>query len=102
MTPKIKEGTKVHYTPSHGAKENGIVKSMEGENAFVVYKCAGDWGNYKNYTGASTCLKNLTYGWVDDKGELLKEFCDHYYVPTNAKWQSITQRRCQWCGDITD
>lgn len=60
----IKKGDKVHYCPSHGAKENGMVKEVRGDIAFVVYKCAGEWGNYMNYTGAATDLKDLKKGWV--------------------------------------
>lgn len=99
---ELKPGTKVHYISGHGSKENGIIKSIGKENAFVVYHCAGEWGNYKNYTAARTSIKDLQYGWVDEKGELLKEFCDHEYIPTNAKWQPINQRRCINCGDTID
>ena len=26
--------------------------------------------------------------------------CDHHYIPTNSKWQSATQVRCCFCGDV--
>lgn len=100
MKNEIKKGTKVYYTSPHGKKENGIVKSIGDDSAFVVYNCGGEWKFYMNYTGVHTLLKNLTYGWVDETGNLLKEFCDHHYTPTNSKWQSINQVQCQWCGDI--
>lgn len=72
MTEEIKVGTKVHYTSPNGKKENGIVKSIQDDHAFVVYNCGGDWKNYKNYTGARTELDNLQYGWVYESGRLLK------------------------------
>jgi len=99
---KKKVGAKVHYTSPHGKIENGIVKSLSEDEsaAFVVYNCGGDWDNYKNYTAAHTDMKRLTYGWVDESGNLLKEFCNHHYIPTNAKYQSIHQMKCQDCGDI--
>lgn len=67
MNTQIKPGDKVHYTPSHGKKENGIVKSLtpDGEGAFVVYNCNKDWDNYQNYTGCSTNFRDLKPGWAD-------------------------------------
>ena len=100
----IEEGDKVHYTAPHGKKENGIVKSFNDSKtaAWVVYHCGGEWDKYRDYTGQHTNIEDLTYGWVDENGKILKEFCDHYYIATNAKWQPINQRECQWCGDIID
>lgn len=49
----------VTYTPSSGEQQTGRIKSWNDKFIFVVYKCAGDWGNYKNYTGVATNLKNL-------------------------------------------
>lgn len=101
---KSKIGSKVHYTSPHGTKENGIVKSLNESKtaAFVVYNCAGDWDNYKNYTGHHTNINDLTFGWVDDKGDLMKEFCDHHYILDNIKWTPINRSTCQFCGDIID
>lgn len=99
---EIKEGSYVHYCLSYGAKENGRVKSMCNEYAFVVFKCAGEWDKYQDYTGQRVALSDLRYGWVDENGNLQKQFCDHHYIPTNAKWQSATQVRCCFCGDIID
>lgn len=74
---EIKSGAKVYYNPRHGKKENGIVKSLsdDGTAAFVVFHCNNEWSNYRNYTGQRTELSDLRYGWVDEKGNLLKEFC---------------------------
>lgn len=76
MSTEIKPGAKVHYTAPHGAKENGIVKSMNDSKtaAWVVYHCAGDWDNYKDYTGQHTNIKDITYGWVDESGNIPPEF----------------------------
>ncbi len=73
----LKVGDKVHYQPEHyeasGEFENGIVKSIpsfaaDSRHDFykcvrVVYNCAGDWDNYKNYTSALTNLRDLKLGW---------------------------------------
>lgn len=74
----MKPGDKVHYLPRHGAKENGIVKSVspDGDRIFVVYKCNEDWDNYRDYTGCSTAPEDLHKGWVDENGKLLKDTID--------------------------
>jgi len=100
MKREIKVGAKVHYTSPNGKKENGIVKVLSKYIAFVVYHCNNDWGNYKDYTGQSTELKALSFGWVDDGGNILKEFCDHYYLQNNSKWTPINKKTCQFCGDV--
>jgi hypothetical protein len=65
-TDELSIGTKVHYCPKFGDKENGIVKGFNFEESivFVVYKCNGDWANYRNYTGCATNLSDLKLGWV--------------------------------------
>lgn len=66
---KLQIGEKVYYQPDHYVKdewENGMVKGIPAhttESVFVVYNCAGDWGNFKNYTGALTHLRDLNEGW---------------------------------------
>lgn len=59
-------GQKVHYKPIFGQTENGIVKSQHpsGKSVWVVYRCAGDWGNYQNYTGELTVNTDLVDGWI--------------------------------------
>lgn len=65
MKPEeLKEGMKVHYSPTVGEKENGIVKSFNEHVAFVVYKCANNWENYREYTGQATDFNDLRLGWV--------------------------------------
>jgi len=66
---KIKIGDKVYYQPSHFDEnkwENGMVKEIaEHTNTAlrVVYNCAGDWVNFKNYTSALTDIRDLKIGW---------------------------------------
>ena len=65
---ELKEGDNVHYIPSHSKYdsdfENGVIKSIsENGNVFVVYKCNGEWHNYKNYTGVNTPIDRLFKGW---------------------------------------
>lgn len=99
----MKQGDYVHYTePTTRKKENGRVKSVSEGRAFVVYHCAGEWENFMNYTGQSTDKVDLSPGWVDEKGNLLPEYCDHHYIPTNAKWQPANQSKCCFCGHITN
>ncbi len=62
----LEVGDYVHYTPDAGPKENGRIKSIgSGGRASVVYKCAGEWDKYKEYTGAVTELNRLSRGWID-------------------------------------
>lgn len=102
MTQEIKAGKKVHYTAPHGKKENGIVKSVDENIAFVVYHCDNDWDKYFDYTGAATNLTDLKYGWVDENGNLLKEFCNHHYIPSASKWQPQGRMTCINCNDTIE
>ncbi len=70
MITENKIGTKVHYVPFEGCEEskiqNGVIKAhseMLG-SVFVVYNCAGDWENFKDYTGALTKTSQLRDGWI--------------------------------------
>jgi len=66
---KLKVGDKVYYQPSHFPSdkwENGMVKAiLDYTNTAikVVYNCAGDWDNFKDYTSALTDLRDLKLGW---------------------------------------
>lgn len=99
---KFTSGQKVYYTYPHGAKQNGIIKQVVGLFAFVVFNFAGERENYKNYTGQHTLLSDLSEGWVDESGKLLKEFCKHRYLPSSSKWQPANRVECQFCGDVID
>jgi hypothetical protein len=71
----MKEGDFVHYMPDYGSPENGRVKSVssKGDYARVVYKCAGEWHRYQDYTGAMTEIRDLRPGWLDKKGNPVPE-----------------------------
>lgn len=99
---EIKEGAYVHYISPNGKKENGIVKSMDTQNAFVVYHWDDDPKEYRQYTGAQTSLEYLRYGWVDGNGDILPEYCDHHYISSAGKWQPINRRTCIYCGHTID
>jgi hypothetical protein len=66
---KLKIGDKVHYQPAHYEDhewENGIIKEIPehtNKSVRVVYHCAGNWDDYKNYTSAMTDLIDLKPGW---------------------------------------
>lgn len=66
-TEGITSGMRVHYSPKYGNKENGIVKSVRDGNVFVVYKCAGEWDHYQDYTAANTPVEDLHPGWLNQK-----------------------------------
>jgi hypothetical protein len=54
MSTEYKVGDKVHYDNGHGKIENGMVKSVESDSAFVVYNCDDDWDHFEEYTGCRT------------------------------------------------
>lgn len=57
-------GDKVTYTPSHGDREYGVIKSIaEDLDLFIVYKCNDDWANYRDYTACKTDIADVTKGW---------------------------------------
>ena len=66
---KLEVGNKVHYQPAHyniTEWENGIVKEIRDyipDAVWVVYKCAGNWDRYMDYTSAKTNLRDLNFGW---------------------------------------
>ena len=68
----LKIGDKVYYQPYHFSKdeyENGIVKEIPDhttEAIRVVYNCAGNWNNFKDYTSALTNIIDLSLGWKHD------------------------------------
>jgi hypothetical protein len=65
MNENWKEGERVIYKPNN---EKGRIKTMHptGTKAWVVYRCAGDWERFRDYTGALTLLGDLKQGWSDD------------------------------------
>lgn len=64
------KGQKVTYVAPGVKKQKGIIKELlPGQPiAWVVYNCGGDWGNYQNFTGSLTSLKNLEAGWPLETG----------------------------------
>jgi hypothetical protein len=61
-------GDFVHYKPKVGVPENGRIKKVLPMDAFVVYKCGGEWNRYQDYTGQLTNADDLQPGWVDKDG----------------------------------
>lgn len=62
---KLKKGDMVTYCPPHGPNRIGIVKSINGNNAFVVYNCNDEWEHFEDYTGAATNISDLKPGWIE-------------------------------------
>ena len=54
-------GRYVVYTDGAGEKQFGRIKSWNPHWIFVVYHCAGEWDNYRDYTAAATDQKDLTF-----------------------------------------
>jgi len=54
-------GAWVEYRGSAGEREKGRIKSWNEKAIFVVYKCGGDWLNFKNYTAAATKPEDLFF-----------------------------------------
>lgn len=63
MKHKFNIGDFVEYIPPYSKKvEKGRVKgfhSPDSTHVFVVYHCNNDWDNYKDYTAASTPVRDL-------------------------------------------
>lgn len=66
---ELQVGQRVHYQPEHYGRdqwENGIIKEIRPgryDAVWVVYNCAGNWDEYRNYTSACTKLEDLRLGW---------------------------------------
>ena len=103
---RLKIGDKVCYRPSYNKSlyENGRVISIPEEGVgtvFVVYKCAGEWNNFMNYTAQSTRVEDLEMGWKHDE-ESAKEDCEHYFLPYGGKYSPAGMMKCQFCHKIIE
>ena len=55
-------GRWVSYTGNFdGTIEKGKIKSWNNKYIFVVYKCADEWGRFKEYTGVATRPEDLEF-----------------------------------------
>ena len=54
-------GRWVWYTPGHGDKEKGKLKSWNSHFIFVVYKCDGEWERFRDFTGQPTKSSDLKF-----------------------------------------
>lgn len=54
-------GRWVVFTPLHGEPKKGRIKSWNDRWIFVVYKCAGNWDKFKDYTGCATDSSALKF-----------------------------------------
>lgn len=66
MSTDYKVGDKVHFDGGYGKIENGMVKSVWSDSAFVVYNCDNDWDHFKEYTGVRTQFAHLRQGWTTE------------------------------------
>ena len=65
-------GAWVIYTSAHGEREEGRIKSWNAKHVFVVYKCAGNWMRYADYTAAATDPSDLEFSVNQGGRECLK------------------------------
>ena len=56
---EIKVGDWVEYHGMAGEVERGRVKSWNDTYIFVVYKCAGEWDRFLDFTGVATSPEDL-------------------------------------------
>ncbi len=54
-------GRPVYYTDGTGERTFGMIKSFNDSWVFVVYNCADDWDNFRNYTAAATDRNDLEF-----------------------------------------
>jgi len=54
-------GRWVEYAATFGDAERGKLKGWNDKFIFVVYKCAGEWNRFKDYTGQATSPEDLKF-----------------------------------------
>lgn len=54
-------GKWVEYTGGAGEKERGRIKGWNDKYIFVVYKCAGEWHRFQDFTGQATDPQDLVF-----------------------------------------
>lgn len=54
-------GRWVKYSDGFKTPESGRIKSWNDRWIFVVYKCAGEWHRFKDYTAAATDPNDLNF-----------------------------------------
>jgi len=54
-------GKWVEHTSSSGLKATGKLKSWNNKYIFVVYKCAGNWNKFQDYTAIATRPEDLIF-----------------------------------------
>ena len=54
-------GRWVEYRGIGGEVEHGRLKSWNDKYIFVVYKCAGEWNRFQEFTGVATEPKDLRF-----------------------------------------
>lgn len=63
----VKNGVKVTYIDEDGDACTGIVKSVDLDVAYVVFKCKDDWENYHLYAPEAVEVDELLIGWPIEK-----------------------------------
>ena len=99
---QCKVGEKVHYKPEHYKEdefENGIIKEVRPTvpniGIWVVYKCAGNWKDYQDYSAGKTNLRDLHLGWLSTKFtcDVCKEEVDKLYM---GRKENCCERCCSF------
>jgi len=71
----MKVGDYIIYTDKNSNRtEFGRIKSVVNEDfIFAVYSCAGEWDNFKDYTGQHTPVENIRLANQDEINKFLSE-----------------------------
>ena len=54
-------GRWVEYRGTGGEVERGRLKGWNEQFIFVVYKCAGEWNRFQDFTGVATKPTDLSF-----------------------------------------
>lgn len=85
----VKVGDRVHFFSEELGNEDGIVKDIPatGPFVFVVYKCAGEWWKYSEYTAEATHIEDLRPGWQAEKLEDTNPYHPSVLTDTEDEYQ---------------
>jgi len=59
-------GKWVLYEDGCVKQEKGRIKSWNDKYIFVVYKCAGEWHRFQDFTSAATSPEDLRFTTLDE------------------------------------
>ena len=66
-------GRYVIYTDGSEGKQRGRIKDWNDTWIFVVYHCADEWDNYRDYTGCATTPSDLKFEMLKQGEDDIKD-----------------------------